>query len=67
VIDTVLEALGQGSVAADHVRVIWGQAGTIRIKRMEPILTDRGKLLPLHLTRRDSARAPAAATQPAQH
>jgi len=67
VIDTVLEALGQGSVAADHVRVIWGQAGTIRIKRMEPILTDRGKLLPLHLTRRDSARAPAAATPPAQH
>ena len=52
VIHTVLEALGQGSVAADQARVIWGQAGTLRVKRMEPVLTGRGKLLPLHLARR---------------
>jgi hypothetical protein len=61
VIRTVLEALGQGSVAADQVRVIWGQSGTLRIKRMEPILTGRGKLLPLQLARRT---APAAGAGP---
>jgi hypothetical protein len=52
VIETVLAALGDGSVAADQARVIWGRAGTLRVKRMEPVLTGRGKLLPLHLARR---------------
>jgi hypothetical protein len=49
VISTVLDALGRGSVAAAQARVIWDQAGTLRIKRMEPIPTARGKLMPLHL------------------
>jgi hypothetical protein len=49
VIDTVLEALGQSSVAADLARSIWSQAGTLHIKRREPIWTSRGKLMPLHL------------------
>lgn len=51
VIETVMEALGRGSVAASLARATWGQVGTIRIKRIEPIWTSRGKLMPLHLVR----------------
>jgi hypothetical protein len=49
VIEAVLEALRRGSVAADLARSIWSQAGTLHLKRMEPIWTARGKLMPLHL------------------
>jgi len=49
VIETVLEALGHGSPSADLTRAIWSQARTLRVKRMEPIWTARGKLMPLHL------------------
>jgi len=51
VIDVVLEALKRSSVSADLARAIWSQAGSLRVKRMEPIWTDRGKLMPLHLSR----------------
>ena len=59
VIETVLEALGRSSVAADLARAHWSQAKTLRVKRMEPIWTSRGKLMPLHLAVRadDSTRA----------
>jgi hypothetical protein len=52
VIATVMESLGRSSVAADLARAHWSQAKTLRVKRMEPIWTDRGKLMPLHLARR---------------
>jgi phenylacetate-coenzyme A ligase PaaK-like adenylate-forming protein len=52
VIDAVMQALHTSSVMADSARGIWAQAGTMRVKRMEPIWTGRGKLLPLHLVRR---------------
>ncbi len=52
VIEAVLEALGRSSVAADLARAIWSQAKTLRVKRMEPIWTARGKLMPLHLADR---------------
>jgi hypothetical protein len=52
VIDAVLEAVQEsgagGRVAAD----MWRQSGNLRIARMEPVLTARGKLLPLHLPSR---------------
>jgi len=51
VVDTVLAALGEGSVAADLARAVWKQAGTLRIKRVEPVWTARGKLMPLHVQR----------------
>ena len=41
---------------ADGARGIWAQAGTLRVKRSEPVWTGRGKLMPLHLTRK--ARPP---------
>lgn len=58
VIETVLGALRQGNDAADLARAIWEQAGTWRVKRMEPVWTARGKLMPLHLGTRSR---PAAA------
>jgi hypothetical protein len=47
--EVILEALGKGSDSADLSRAMWNQAKTLRVKRMEPIWTDRGKLMPLHL------------------
>jgi len=49
VVKAVLEALGRSSGAADLARAIWSQANTLRVKRMEPTWTARGKLMPLHL------------------
>lgn len=49
VIETVLDTLRQSNAAADLAQNIWRQANTLRVKRMEPLRTERGKLLPLHL------------------
>lgn len=56
VIDTVLAALRQTSIAADAARSTWEQAGTLQIKRMEPIWTARGKFMPLHIQRHITAQ-----------
>jgi hypothetical protein len=52
VIETVMEALKESSAAADLARAFWSQAETLRVKRIEPIWTARGKLMPLHVARR---------------
>jgi len=57
IIETVQEALGKSSVAADWARAIWCQANTLRVKRMDPVWTARGKLMPLHLTARSQRAA----------
>jgi hypothetical protein len=46
-IHAVLDALGRGSASADLARALWVQAKTLRVKRMEPIATAKGKVLPL--------------------
>jgi len=51
VIEFVLSALRRSSPMADAARTIWQHAETIRVKRMEPVLTGRGKLMPLHMQR----------------
>jgi hypothetical protein len=51
-IQALLDALRQSSPMADAARTLWQPAGTIRVKRMEPTWTGRGKLLPLHIQRR---------------
>src|SRR5262249_49353482 len=56
VLAALLDALGEKSVADGLTRAIWSNAGTVRIKRMEPIRTARGKLMPLHLSRGGAAR-----------
>lgn len=49
VIDVVMDALRRSSAMADSARGVWQRSGTLGIKRMEPVLTARGKLMPLHL------------------
>jgi hypothetical protein len=60
VVTAVLEAMTRESVGADAARKIWSQAGTLRIRRAEPVVTGRGKLMPLHVTKRAGSpeRAP---------
>jgi hypothetical protein len=52
VIGTLLDTLRQSSVAADLAGALWSQAGTIRIRRTDPIWTARGKFMPLQEGRR---------------
>lgn len=52
VIQTVLESLAGGGDGADAARALWTQSKTLRVKRAEPVWTDRGKLMPLHLASR---------------
>jgi hypothetical protein len=57
VIACVLDGLGRSSAMADAARAVWQRAGTLQIKRVEPIWTGRGKLLPLHIARRADRRS----------
>jgi hypothetical protein len=54
VLDVVLDALSNSSASADAARVIWEQAKTFHIERRAPILTPRGKQLPLHIRGRSN-------------
>ncbi len=47
VIATMLEALKRRGVGPQAIE-LWKQAGTVRVKRQEPILTARGKYTPLY-------------------
>jgi hypothetical protein len=54
VLDTLTQrssAPGPGSLAADMTRSIWKQANTLRVKRLAPVLTGHGKMMPLHVIR----------------
>jgi hypothetical protein len=51
IIQVVLEALRRSSPMADAARNVWTQAETLQVRRMEPVWTTRGKLLPLHIQR----------------
>jgi hypothetical protein len=51
VVEVVMKALSSAGHAAALSRTIWGQAGTLRVRRMQPIWTNRGKLMPLHFER----------------
>ena len=60
VVDAVMDELHKSSLMADSARGIWAQAGTMRVKRMEPVWTGRGKLMPLYLVRRARPAATAS-------
>jgi len=51
VIEAILEALSQSSVASDLARAHWIKAKTFRVKQQQPVWTARGKMMPLHLAR----------------
>jgi hypothetical protein len=59
VVQTILETLGRSSVAADMARSIWSQAEILRVKRKEPVWTQRGKLMSLHGKRHSKDRQPS--------
>jgi hypothetical protein len=65
VVDTVLDCLARKGSLEDGARAIWKQARSIRVKRMEPVWTARGKLNPLHLVKRGGSteRSPAQPTR----
>lgn len=50
-ISVFMEALGRSGHAGALSRTIWSQAGALRVRRMPPVWTGRGKLMPLHLQR----------------
>lgn len=50
------ESLGQRSRADLFQTKVWQAAGTIRIRRAAPYASPRGKILPLHLTRRNPSQ-----------
>jgi len=50
-IQTVLSELSKGMDTRRVMTEIWAQAGTLRVKRMPPVVTAGGKLLPLHIHR----------------
>jgi hypothetical protein len=52
VIETILGSLRDGSLGTAVGAGLVGAAGTLRVRRAEPIVTARGKLLPLHLAPR---------------
>jgi hypothetical protein len=72
VIETVLQSLGRGSVAGSLTEAAWRQAKILRVKRMSPIWTPRGKLMPIHVARsskwgpRNGPQTPDAPPAPAQ-
>jgi hypothetical protein len=49
------------AASAESVQQVWAPANTIKIKRAKPILTARGKLLPLHLYQASDSRRPKSA------
>jgi hypothetical protein len=51
VIEALHNALRESSPMADAARTVWQQAQTLQIKRMEPVWTASGKLLPLNIQR----------------
>jgi hypothetical protein len=46
-VEAVVSALHERSVAADMAQTVWREARTLKIKRAEPEMTARGKLMPL--------------------
>jgi hypothetical protein len=63
VINTVLDTLGKSNTAADLARSIWSQAGSLRIRRMDPVLTGRGKMMPLQTSGRLESTRPSGSNQ----
>jgi len=48
----VYDALTSGEYSHTYSTSYWEQADTLRIKRMNPIPTMRGKIIPLHIRRK---------------
>jgi len=51
VISAVLAEISKGKDTQRMMAEMWSQADTLRVKRIKPLATARGKLLPLHIQR----------------
>ena len=51
VLEILRDAIAGANPGAGVAESIWGQAGSVRIRRMEPVWTGRGKLMSLHIDR----------------
>lgn len=49
VLDAMLQALRETSAGADLARLIWKQAGSLKIERREPMVSGHGKVRSLHV------------------
>lgn len=52
VVESVMQALAESSGSAAVAQTVWQQAGTLQVKRIEPVWTARGKLMPLQIQRK---------------
>ena len=57
VIETVMEALKQSSVAAHIASEFWKQAKTLKLKRRKPVWTARGKFMPIRVMKSSQHQA----------
>ena len=48
-VKTILTELGRGKDGNRMMARVWAQSNTLRVKRIKPYTTSRGKLLPLHI------------------
>ena len=53
VIQTVLRELGRGGDNRRLMADLWSQTGTLSVRRGHPIATSRGKILHLHLSKKE--------------
>jgi hypothetical protein len=66
VIEAVTTALRASGTGAAIAGAMWTEGGTLSVRRTAPVWTDRGKLLPLHLSRQSpTERGPSAAASAA--
>ncbi len=56
VVETILSELGKGRDIRRLMSQVWSQAKMIRVRRMRPYTTARGKLLPLHIQKSKEKR-----------
>jgi hypothetical protein len=54
---TLLAGLDRGGVVDQHMAALWRQAGTVVVRREEPLATAAGKVLPFYRDRRSQHRA----------
>jgi len=59
VIEFFLDKVKRTSTAADMAQAIWREAKTLQIQRAEPLLTPRGKLMPLYVKRKKTGSLPS--------
>ncbi len=59
VVRTVLDAIQHSDRLGEYTAALWERAGTLRVRRQQPVRTGAGKLMPLHVARKEArARTP---------